>query len=141
MNVMISEDRLKHIIGVARRCYELATEKNWDNDACIKMFIIGFLHDIGYEFSDNRGHAEAGADMLNTIDFPSAVIIRKHGRPLPIERQPAELRILNQADIETSATGEKVSAEQRLQDVESRYGRESIQYKNMEKLCKELKLI
>lgn len=138
---MITEDRLRHILGVARRCYDLAMERGWDNDSCNQMFVLGFLHDIGYEFSDNAGHAEEGGIMLESIAFPFNNAVRKHGMPLPISEQSEELQILNQADIETSSNGVHITAEQRLQDVAMRYGIESVQYANMFELCKQLKLI
>lgn len=138
---MITENRLNHIIGVARRCYNLAKELNKGEDYCRRMYVMGFLHDVGYEFSDNQGHASCGADILEQMKFPFSDEIRKHGMPLSFEEQSEELRILNQADIETSATGERIFAQERLQDVEKRYGRDSVQYTNMEKLCKELNLI
>lgn len=138
---MITEDRLKHILGVARRCRELATEQGMDETFCNKMFILGFLHDIGYECSDNAGHADCGASMLETLDFPFAEEIRRHGAPVPAVSQSRALRILNQADMETSPKGERITVHERLSDIAGRYGTDSPQYRNMELLCKELKSI
>lgn len=140
---MITEDRLKHILGVARRCRELAEEMGFPQSFQKEMFTIGFLHDIGYEFSDNKGHAEAGADMLESImqqgSNKAVTAIRCHGRPFTwTEQQDVRLLILNQADIETSPCGERITAQERLKDVAARYGSTSKQYADMQALCRQL---
>ena len=47
---MISDDKIKHIIGVARLMKKYSEEKGFDNNYCLEMFTLGLLHDIGYEF-------------------------------------------------------------------------------------------
>ena len=50
MYVGISNDRMKHILGVARQCYKLAKEKyKLSEDDSRKAFMLGYLHDVGYE--------------------------------------------------------------------------------------------
>ena len=61
----ISEDRLHHILGVARKAYKIAKEEGFDEDFARKMFMIGWLHDIGYEFSkEPDNHAEESVNLL-----------------------------------------------------------------------------
>lgn len=47
---MIDNNRLQHIIGVARKCYSIAKSHGHNEDFCKKMFMLGWCHDIGYEF-------------------------------------------------------------------------------------------
>lgn len=141
---MLTEDRLKHSLGVARRCQEIAREKGlglFDK----RYFTLGLLHDIGYEFSDNEGHAEMSVYMISRMAVfglsEELKAIRDHGKPIPFKEQSYDLRILNQADMETSPTGERVTAAQRLEDIAQRHGKDSEAYKTSLYLCKELKLI
>ena len=38
----ISEDRLHHMLGVARECYKLAQDMGYNEDFCRRMFMIGW---------------------------------------------------------------------------------------------------
>ena len=46
----MDEDRIKHSIAVARKMVEIAQSKNLSNDDIRACFLIGYNHDIGYEF-------------------------------------------------------------------------------------------
>lgn len=39
---MLNEDRLKHIITVARTCYSVSKSKGYDESFARKMFLIDF---------------------------------------------------------------------------------------------------
>ena len=89
MFIGISEDRLHHILGVARKDYEISINLGYDEEFAQKMFTLGWLHDIGYEFSQNPSeHAEISADMLySLIGVPltdeqklNLDAIRQHGK-------------------------------------------------------------
>lgn len=63
----ISENKLLHIIGVARECERLAKEAGMTEKEQAACFVMGFLHDIGYERTtpDNATeHPYIGADMI-----------------------------------------------------------------------------
>lgn len=173
---MIDERRLHHILGVARRCREIAEERGYNEDGQRQAFLLGWLHDIGYEFGDNVSHAAEGASLLvsdpgdlskagiggcgeNPGDYPYAREIFYHGVPAK-ERKIEEfdflaegfidkgsvfrspmLDILNRADMETMPDGKRCTAEQRLQDVEARYGKQSPQYVQIRELARELHLL
>ena len=47
---MITEDRIKHCLSVARKCHVLAKNRYHDEDVARKAFVVGLLHDIGYNF-------------------------------------------------------------------------------------------
>ena len=49
----MDEDRLKHSLAVARKMVEIGTEYNMNDDKLQDLFILGFNHDIGYEYGDN----------------------------------------------------------------------------------------
>ena len=49
----MDEDRLRHSIEVARKMVEIAKSKNFSNEDIQNCFIIGYNHDIGYEFTKN----------------------------------------------------------------------------------------
>ena len=63
---MITENRWKHILGVARKCKEFACKfKPNDGKVAEDMFLLGLLHDMGYEFMEsNAGHAAIGGEIL-----------------------------------------------------------------------------
>lgn len=138
----ISEHRIKHMIGVARKCYQLAKEKyNMSEEDARKYFVMGILHDIGYEFTDERSeHPFVGADILDSFTIQDITninnAIRHHGKCLQYEYTKADY-ILNEADLTIDSKGNKVSMEQRCNDIKERYGEDSRQYKN----AKEMKRI
>jgi len=114
-STMLDENRLKHMLGVARLCYELAEGSETYKR---EMWLMGFLHDIGYEFDENN-HAEVGAKLLadtfgvNGISFP----IEHHGGPMQFGER---MELLNYADMCISPTGERISIDERLKEIESR---------------------
>ena len=50
----MDEDRIKHSIAVARKMVEIAKNKNLSEKEINDCFIIGYNHDIGYEFANNK---------------------------------------------------------------------------------------
>lgn len=167
---MITENRMKHIMGVARRCAELAQEKGWSEDRQRQAFLMGWNHDIGYEFcSDFEEHASKGSDVIRRsfgfISFNQFISeanatrlcsfcwwpeIKFHGYPRNHPKRMNEgipyesdmLDILNIADITTTSEGERCTAQERLNELESRgISKDSEKYQNMYLLCEELNLI
>ena len=47
----MDENRLKHSIAVARKMVEIARSKNLSDEDIKNCFIIGYNHDVGYEFT------------------------------------------------------------------------------------------
>lgn len=134
-NIGISEDKLHHILGVARKCYKLAKEAGYNEQFCRKMFMIGWLHDVGYEFTDIASeHNETGVKMISTLSndltddsFHSVLsAVESHGRYQ--EEKSNEWRILNMADLTVDRKGRDINVHARLSDIEQRYGSESKQY-------------
>lgn len=133
MYIGISDDRLHHIIGVARECYNIAKSYDKDEDFCRKMFLIGYLHDVGYEFSTTQAeHPDISEKILMLLGFQNDKIgealhaIKYHGRYT--KHSTLEWKILNIADMTINSKGNKVTVYERLEDIKSRYGEHSDQY-------------
>ena len=78
---MISEDRIKHIISVARLMKNYCIDNNFDKSYCEYMFTLGFLHDIGYECCDHAEHNFVGGEILYHQNYKYAKEIKYHGVP------------------------------------------------------------
>ena len=152
----ISEDRLHHIIGVARKAYKIAKEEGNDENFCRKMFMLGWIHDVGYEFSlTQEEHAAIPSELLyqlyayNCKDIYGADVSIKtnyamcyHGRcPDESLKYNKEWRILTTADMLVDGKGKEVSAFDRLEDIKERYGENSEQYLIAHDTCQIIGLI
>ena len=127
-------DRLKHSIAVARKMVEIAQKNNLTEDEIKICFIIGYNHDIGYEFTINGiNHNIIGGEMLRNSNFKYWKEIYYHGE-LNNEYQSVYLDILNQADMQIDKYGNDVGYDKRLEDVMNRYGEDSETYKKCYKL-------
>lgn len=137
----ITEDRLKHMLGVARKCYSLSKEKGYSEELSRCYYIMGLLHGVGYEFSEDKyHHPEEGAKMLESfikgvglLRFQDMVeAIRLHGEPyyesIPQSTLPW-LQILNEADLTVNSKGICCTIEERIADIALRYGENSEQVK------------
>lgn len=131
---MINENRLNHILAVARKAYKIAKDFGYDEQYAREMFALGWNHDIGYEF-DPINHENVGADILPNYKY--AEFIRGHG--LAPTQLTKEWIIINLADMTTSPTGEETTIEARLAEIESRYGKDHIWYKQSKEVCDILK--
>jgi predicted hydrolase (HD superfamily) len=139
----ITDNRIKHMLSVARKCYTLAKEKyEMSEEDARKYFMMGLIHDIGYEFiEDRQEHPFVGADILESMtvnDWCNITdAIRHHGKCTQYEYTDADY-ILNEADLTVDSKGKNVSIEDRLEDIKVRYGEKSRQYKDADEMCKRL---
>ena len=138
----ISEDRLHHILGVARKAYEIAKDMGYDECFCRRCFMLGWLHDVGYEFSEKQSeHSYVSEELLRSLssepcnkEWANALsAIRKHGAYT--ENETAEWKILNMADMQIDSQGNEVNVSQRLEDIRNRYGEHSNQYLTACDIC------
>ena len=138
----ISDDRIHHILAVARRCYDISKEAGCSEYFARKMFMIGYLHDVGYEFSEIQGEQkDISCDLilsLGEIDKKVIHAIKNHGKNV---ENSLESQILNQANLEIDHKGRFVGCQKRLEDMKKRYGEDSTQYIDSYKLALKLKLI
>lgn len=141
----ISESRMKHILGVARKCYSLAKAEGFDEDKCRRMFMLGYLHDVGYEFANSRDdHAVTSVNLINSIgntDRECIIAILHHGSMVELAEQSDEWRILIIADMTVDHNGNDIDADTRLEGIKKNYGAESRQYINSYNVCKYLDLL
>lgn len=139
----ISEDRLHHIISVARKAYKIAKDMGKDEEFCRKCFMLGYIHDVGYEFSEKQsGHADISAKMLLYMNGSSVLsepqkpfymAVKEHGRYH--SEMSDEYKILTMADMQVDNRGNEVTVSQRLDDIKKRYGEYSDQYLTACDIC------
>lgn len=130
----MDENRLKHSLAVANKMIELNNGMDAE-----KLFLIGYLHDIGYKFtSDKTKHNIIGGELLKNEGFAYWKEIYYHGEA-DCEYNSKYLFLLNKADMMIDNKGNNVGYDLRLQNIKERYGIESIQYIKAEKLIQKLK--
>lgn len=139
----IDSDRLKHSLAVARKMVDIGKTKGLTEKELQDLFILGYNHDIGYEFADNSlDHGIIGEEMLKDSNYKYWKEIYYHGNP-NTDYKSLYLTILNQADMQVDKYGNDVGYEKRLEDIKSRYGEKSIEYINsriiIEKFKEEIK--
>ena len=123
---MIDSDRLMHSYAVAKKMVEIGKNKNLNEDELKDLFTIGFNHDIGYEYTVNgENHNKVGGEILKKSGFKYWKEVYYHGM-LTNEYSSLYLDILNCADMQIDKKGNDVWFEKRLNDIESRYGKDSI---------------
>ena len=130
-------DRLKHSYAVANKMIELGQEKNLSTEQLDELFLLGYLHDIGYQY-DKDNHAVAGAKVLKENNYKYWQEVYYHGNP-DSEYQSLYLDILNTADMMIDKYGNDVGFDKRLEDIKGRYGEESVPYTRCLKLVKKIK--
>ena len=141
MMLNISNERLKHSLEVARLMKETAADKGWSKQKCEEMFILGYLHDVGYEFSEQQcDHASIGGEMLRNQGYKYWKEVSCHGK-LDVDYSSEELDMLNMADMRIDSKGNDVGVDMRLEDIATRYGKDSRQFVEAELLAKKLNLL
>ena len=128
---MIDDNRYKHIRGVAELMMRLAPKGKEKG-----MFLLGLLHDIGYIYQPQE-HNFFGGNLLKEQGYKYWQEVYWHGVP-GCEYSSYELDLLNSADMQINAKGEQVSYAERLEDIGSRYGCDSPQYRLAKKMAEYL---
>ena len=131
-------DRLKHSLSVARKMVEIGKNKGLTETELQELFILGYDHDIGYEFGTNENHSVIGGNILKKSNYKYWKEVYYHGET-DIKYHSLYLDILNMADMQIDKYGNDVGYKKRLEDIANRYGADSKQYINAEKLIKMLK--
>ena len=127
---MFDKDRLNHSLAVANKMLEIGKDFKLQESDLKELFILGYNHDIGYEFcSDNIEHNIMGGELLKSNGYKYWKEVYYHGNPNS-EYQSLFLKILNMADMQIDKYGIDVGYEKRLEDIKNRYGQDSIQYIN-----------
>ena len=127
---MISESRWQHILGVARKAKILADKLKPNNVQYAEdMFLLGIMHDLGYEFIEsNASHAAIGGEILKRSGYQYWQEVTQHGDET-VDDMTDELFILNCADMSTGPNGEDFTFDERLKEIASRFGKDGDAYK------------
>lgn len=127
---MITSNRWQHILGVARKAKILADKLKPNNVQYAEdMFLLGMLHDMGYEFMEsNASHAYIGGEILKRNNYQFWSEVSLHGDET-VKNMSDELFILNCADMSTGPNGENFTFNERLEEIASRFGKDTDAYK------------
>ena len=127
---MITQNRWQHILGVARKAKMLAKElKPNDTQYAEDMFLLGVMHDLGYEFMEsNASHAAVGGEILKRSGYQYWQEVALHGDET-VDDMTDELFILNCADMMTGPKGEDFTFDERLKEIAQRFGEDADAYK------------
>lgn len=129
---MITETRLQHMLGVARKVYQLAKEHGLSEEEARTCFTMGFLHDIGYEFTETN-HTKVSYEIIKQTfqsEDSTKIInaIGDNGNP-KLGNDNIYLHILNEANLTIDDKGNHVTVCQRLKNLANRFGKKSNIYK------------
>lgn len=132
-------NRYKHCYSVGKRMYAYAKYMlGWNEKKCCEMFVLGNLHDIGYELDpDCFDHDWILADILS-YSFKYHNEIRYHSQ-YQTEYDSPELRLLYFGDMTVDGAGNWCTLKERLEDLEKRHGKNSEVYKVSLELAKLIK--
>ena len=134
----MDNDRLKHSYAVANKMIELGKEKSLSEIELQELFLLGYLHDIGYEFGTNENHNIIGGNLLKKNNYEYWKEVYYHGVPNS-EYKSLYLDILNRADMMIDKHGNDVGFDKRLEDIKNRCGVDSMQYINCVKKINQLR--
>ena len=118
----MDNDRLKHCYAVAIKMIEIGKEKGLTENELEELFMLGYVHDIGYQFGDNENHNIIGGNVLEKSNYKYWKEVYYHGIPNS-EYKSLYLDILNTADMMIDKFGNDVGFEKRLYDIKNRYGK------------------
>lgn len=134
----MNDDRLKHSISVGRKMVELGKKHNLTEEDLNNLFLLGYNHDIGYEFEKNGvDHNIIGGNILKENGYKFWKEVYYHGNP-DSEYNSLYLDILNEADMQIDKYGNDVGFEKRLEDIKNRYGENSKPYLCSKKIISNL---
>ncbi len=128
-HLRIEDSRVAHMHGVAEYMSDHAVNYGLDPDY---MYLLGFVHDIGYIYGKNNHEALGG--MLAGLGTTIGECIYAHGMTpwdyadvhgIATTEIPNELILLWEADMMVDQTGEVVGFDKRLEDIAKRLGTES----------------
>ena len=127
---MITQNRWQHILGVARKAKILADKLKPNNVQYAEdMFLLGIMHDLGYEFIEsNTSHAAIGGEILKRNNYRYWQEVALHGDE-KVDNMSDELFILNCADMSTGPNGEDFTFDERLKEIAQRFGKDTNAYK------------
>ena len=135
----MSDWRFKHCAEVGRLMEENARNRGWSEQKCREMYLLGYLHDLGYEYTkEGEDHARIGGLLLKECGYKYWKEVYCHGHPDEIDFSDESL-LLNDADMTVDAYGRRVGYDERLNDIGTRYGFDSFNYLESKRIVEILK--
>ena len=112
-----------HMIGVAEYMRDRADDYGVDGNIA---YTAGLLHDIGY-LEGRAGHEEIGAEILEACGMRGEIVfaVANHAtelKTIPENQVSPMLVLMVEADLSVDAKGFRVGFDNRLKDIERRYG-------------------
>ena len=122
--------RMLHCHNVGLRMASYAKNHlGWDNVRCNDMYILGMMHDLGYELNgDPFLHDEAMAEALGHTGYKYMKEIAYHSC-MQHDYDSPEMRLLYFGDMTVDGKGKWCTLDERLKDIEERHGKNSEVYK------------
>ena len=122
--------RMLHCHNVGLRMASYAKKHlGWDDVKCNDMYILGMMHDLGYELNpDPFEHDEAMSEALGHTGYKYVKEIAYHSC-MQTEFDSPEMRLLYFGDMTVDGRGKWCTLEERLKDLEKRHGKDSKVYK------------
>lgn len=137
---MMYQKKVNHSVTVGRYMEKKALMLGWGEEKAREMFVLGYLHDIGYEHCTNtKDHPTVGGLMLKSSGYKYWQEVFWHGQVQGVYSTP-ELLLLNEADLSVDANGNLVGVAMRIADIGMRYGFGSDEYNGAKELAKKLGL-
>lgn len=140
----ISENKMKHSIAVARYMQKYAQERLLSEELAEELFILGYLHDIGEEFTPVKtDHNKVGGLLLKNQKYKYWKEVYYHGE-VQDEYTSVALQVLNLAELCISSDGSFVGIDQRLAMLKEKFGENSAEYVNtcaLAKMIREKKIV
>lgn len=133
----MDNDRLNHSIAVARKMVTIGEKYNLNKEQLQELFVLGYNHDIGYEYGNNENHRIIGGNILKQSNYKYWKEVYYHGET-NCEYSSLYLDILNKADMQIDKYGNDVGYDKRLEDIKNRYGKDSTIYKKAKMLIDNL---
>ena len=126
---MITSNRWQHILGVARKAKILAQALRPNDEKYLEdMFLLGMLHDFGYEFTENgKKHAMVAGQILERSGYKYWQDVVNHSEKAT-DNMSDETFIINCADLSVSPDGKDITISARVEDIGRRHGKNSTQY-------------
>lgn len=121
---MISGNKLRHSLGVAKACQQYGRDMHKSEEYCDALFVMGFLHDIGYEKSPDTSHPSVGYNMIESF----IKYIKNHGKKFK-DLNTVDT-ILNMSDLTVSYNGKPCTVYERLDGIKKCCGEDSEHFKN-----------
>ena len=120
---MIKDYRKQHIWAVAELMEKYGKERNFSDEKCHELYVLGLLHDVGYQFLEEKDyvtHNVVGGEILKNQGYKFWREIYFHG-VVNSPYQSEFLDLLNLADMHIDSEGNYVGLDERLEELSKRY--------------------